>query len=143
MTMTKQIKSTGFAALAFSVSLGLVGLTVAQPASAASVPNEFRVTAPTDEPALTKTVRVGDLDLANPADFRRLEFRISAASRVVCAPLGNGQLTPAEAKCRTVAKRSTYRQVAGLLDRADKLAAAGVPSRFDAVLTVVAPNSGE
>ena len=141
--MTKQIKSTGFAALAFSVSLGLVGLTVAQPASAANGPNEYRVIAPSDEPALTKAVRVSDLDLANPADFRRLEFRISAASRFVCAPLGNGQVTPAEAKCRAVARKSTYRQVAGLLDRADRLAAAGLPSRFDAVLTVVAPDSGE
>ena len=141
--MTKQIKSTGLAALAFSVSLGLVGLTVAQPASAANGPNEYRVIAPSEDTVLTKTVRVSDLDLANPADFRRLEFRISAASRFVCAPLSNGQVTPAEAKCRAYAKGSANRQVASLLERADRLAAAGLPSRFDAVLTVVAPDSGE
>lgn len=136
--MSRSLQSTGFAALAFSVSLGLIGLTAAP---AAAQTQDVRVTAQIDEPVLTKVIKIGDLDLADASDVRRLDFRIRSASRFVCAPLSNGQVTRAEASCRRVAVRSTDRRVAELRQQASRLAAANLPSRFDATLAVVAPTA--
>lgn len=134
--MSTSLKSTGLAALAFSVSLGFVTLAVA-PAVAHAAPSEFSVTAPDDEVGLSKSVAIGDLDLAQPRDMKRLEYRIRGASREVCAPLSIGRVTSQESECRAVAVRSAQPQVAFLRDRALRMAAAGQPSRIDTTLTVV------
>lgn len=136
--MSRSLKSSGLAALAFSVSLGLLGLTAA-PALAQT--DDVRVVAQVDEPVLSKAVRIADLDLADAGDVRRLDFRIRAASRFVCAPFSNGQVTRAELSCRRTAVRSTDTRVAELRQQASRLAAANLPSRFDATVAVTAQSA--
>lgn len=130
--MTRTLQSTGFAALAFSIALGLVAATVSQPAAA----TELRITAQDDD-VLTKRVSVADLDLSQAKDVRRLEGRIRSAARFVCAPLSAGRVLVEEANCRAVAQASTVTQVAALRERATRLAAAGMPSRIETTLAVV------
>ncbi|GAA4035252.1 hypothetical protein GCM10022281_14480 [Sphingomonas rosea] len=136
--MKHRLQSTGLAALAFSVSLGLVGVTVAQPASAQSQP--IKVTAPEEE-IVTRRVPVGDLDLSKPAAFRTLHHRIRAAAHQICVSYETGGQTADEAQCNWAAIRSTDTQVAALRARASQLAEAGLPGRIDVALAMTGPDA--
>ena len=90
-----------------------------------------------DSDALTIAVSAKDLDLASAKDRKRLDTRIRAASRMVCAPLATGLLTSAEQECRRVAMKSASPQVAFLTDRSRALAQAGQPSEVAGTVTIV------
>jgi UrcA family protein len=85
--MSTLLRRAGGAAFAFSVTFGLVAVLAEQPAMAADV----TVTAQIEEDDLPKErVTTADLDLSNPAEVRKLQARIRAASRRVCGYSGVG-----------------------------------------------------
>jgi UrcA family protein len=137
---TTRLRSTGLAALAFSASLTVVGLTVATPASAEPA-NEISVIAHDNVERMTTVVRTGDLDLTKGKDLYRLQSRVRSASRAVCASVGSTSLDPDEVDCQRNAQLSAAPQIAALRNRAFSLAAAGLPTRIDTTLTVVARDS--
>jgi UrcA family protein len=118
--MSKKFKSAGTAALAFSLTVGVVGLLAEQPAAASpsDSSNSHMIEA-------SELVSTAGLDLAKPADVRRLEARIRAATRRVCDDEGPRKFSAHEQICRTAARKSAQQQVASLVDRSQRLAAAG------------------
>ena len=133
--MTDRLRSTGAAAFALVITGGLVAVLGAAPASA----RDLTVPAPLQGEALSTTVTTAGLDLSVSQDQRRLQARIRSASRAVCAPMSIGKLTHAEQNCREVALASAAPQVARLAEQAQRLAAAGLPSR---VVSTVAVSAG-
>lgn len=129
--MNADLTRSASAAAAFAIALGIV-TALATPARAAPL-------GAIDEERNT-TVGTVDLDLARDADRRQLDRRIEVASRNVCAGLGAGRLTIAQSRCQRQAIRSAEAQVAVLIDRAERLAAAATaPGTDPVVLTIVAP----
>lgn len=131
---TRSLRNSGAAAFALSITFGLVAVLAAPPASA----RDLTVTAPAPADVHSAYVSTAGLDLADSGDLRRLQSRIRAASREVCAPLSIGKLGTAERMCRTSALDSAAPQVARLTERAQQLAAAGRSSRIVATVAVVA-----
>lgn len=132
--MTKTLRSAGAAACAFLLTAGIVGTMAEQPAAAQS----FTVTAPTLADTVTERVPTAGLNLAQDRDVRRLDARIRAASRRVCAPLSVGKSLAPELRCRHGAVQSAAPQVALLVQRAQALAAAGLPTRIASTVAVSA-----
>lgn len=135
--MTTALRSAGASVLAFSVTCGLVAALGAQPASARPLPN---ANAMSDE-AISERVSVAGLNLARADHRRRVNNRIRSASRRVCeGPFQ--RLTSDTAKhCRRVAREDAEVQLAALVNRAERLAAAGMPTEINTVLTVIASGS--
>lgn len=123
--MNNRLKSTGFAALSFSISAGILALAlVPAMATAASPATELEeLTVNADRDVRTRRVATADLDLANASDLKRLDSRIRRAIGEVCREPGFGRVTFESVRCGSDARRSADQQVAALLRSGTALAA--------------------
>ena len=137
--MRNSLKSTGFAALAFSASAGVLAFTLAPAAASANTVTGMQVTEKANSKVATKKVPIGDLDLTRDYDVRRLESRIREASAAVCStvPSDVGNMR-SEANCREQAKLAADAQVAALRKAAIERDTAGLSGRISASVLVTA-----
>jgi UrcA family protein len=131
--VSNKLRSAGSAALAFSLTIGVVGLLAAEPAAA----RDLTVTAQSAEVFPTERVSTAGLDLTRAEGVRLLQAKVNAASRRVCNVSAVGLHGPSELSCRKTAKAAAAPQIANLIERSQRLAAAGLPSKILATLTVV------
>ena len=123
--MTSKLKSTGFAALSFTVSAAVFAITLSPAvASAATVESDVEVVITGERQISTKQVSYADLDLTDAADLKRLSNRIGAAVSDVCETVTGGRFTLSDGTCRSEARRSADQQVAAIRSSANALAAA-------------------
>jgi UrcA family protein len=110
--------SAGSAALAFCMTVGVIGL-LAQPAAAA---NTSEVAA-LDRVEVSTRVSTAGLDLAKSDDVRMLEARVRAATRRLCDQESRG-VSRSELSCKAAARTSAERQITSLVDRSQRRSAA-------------------
>lgn len=125
--MTSRLKTSGIAALSFTLSAAMLALALTPAAVAAqtNVLDGIELTAPGDRIVEERRVSVSGLDFTNASDMRKLDARILRAISAVCNEPGLGRNTMAEGRCRHQARQSSNVQVAALRSQAIALAAAG------------------
>jgi UrcA family protein len=137
--MDNRLKSTGVAALSFSVSAALLAFALT-PAMASAAPigaDNLNFTVNGEQVTATKRVSTADLDLTSASDLRRLDARIGSAVREVCRGSGKSLVTISSGACDSEARRSADRQVAALRNAATSVASATSGSQ-GAPITIVA-----
>ena len=125
--MTSRLKTSGIAALSFTVSAALLALALTPAAASAqtNVLDGIELTAPADRIVEERRVSASGLDFTNASDMRKLDSRILRAISAVCDEPGLGRNTAAEGRCRYQARQSANSQVAALRSQAIALAEAG------------------
>lgn len=111
--MTSRLRSTGLAALSFTLSASVLALALA-PAMAHAAIDDTQTIVTGERGVPTRTVSTADLDLTSKADLKRLDARIDRAIGEVCREPGNGRATIASGLCLAEARSSAERQVAAL-----------------------------
>lgn len=138
--MTSRLMSSGLAALSFTISAGVLAVTLAPAMAHAATtgidPVEVTVTA--ERQVATKRVATADLDLTSAADLQRLDTRILGAIGQVCREDNDGRTSNAERICRYDARLSADRQVAALRSGAMALADASGGASHSADIIVAA-----
>jgi UrcA family protein len=135
--MTKSVKSAGSAAVAFSITFGLIAVLAEQPAEA----RDLTVTAAIQRDVPSELVTAAGLDLASSKGSEILEARVRAASRRVCAVSPVSLTAATEMSCRRSARAAAAPQIANLVQQARALASAGQPASAAAAIVVSAPRS--
>ncbi|NJC05444.1 UrcA family protein [Sphingomonas kaistensis] len=127
--MTSRLKSSGIAALSFTLSAGILALALtpamAQASGTEAEPIDLTATADRDREVRTRIVDASDVDFTSAADLKRLNSRINGAVNDVCRDQGDGRATIGSGRCYVEARLSANRQVAALRNSATLLAAAG------------------
>lgn len=136
--MTSRLKTSGIAALSFTLSAAVLALALTPGMASAQASNldDIELTAPGDRIVEERRVDVEGVDFTNAADMKKLDARIGRAIVVVCAEQDLGRIKTVEVQCRHQARLSTDRQVAALRSEAIALAAAGrtAPGASDIVV---------
>lgn len=138
LNMNSRLKSSGVAALSFSVSAGLLALALTPSVAAAATTGEVEATITGSRELRTREVSVAGLDLTKASDLKRLHAKVRSAIVDVCADGGNVRITFAESQCRRVAKVSTDRQIADLRSAATARMAAGQAPASSKIAVVAA-----
>lgn len=133
--MSRTVRSAGSAALAFSLTAGLIGLLAADPAAA----RDLTVTAKISEELPIERVSTAGLDLSTHAGVRLLEGRVRSAGRKVCNGATLSIAAPSELRCRRDVVAAAEPRIASLSAQARSLAAAGLPAVIDTAFAVIAP----
>lgn len=133
--MTKSMKSAGSAAVAFSITFGLIAVLAEQPAQA----RDLTVTAAIQRDVPSEQVTAAGLDLGSSKGREILEARVRAASRRVCAVSSVSLRAKSEFSCRRAARAAAAPQVARMFEQARALASAGDAARAAAAIVVSAP----
>ena len=129
--MSDRLKSAGLAALSFTLSAGLLAAALS-PATANASPLDTQ----NGYERFSVSVATGDLDLTSVKDQRRLERRIRNAARDMCEIGVSERLRQTERLCRENAVQSTSTEVAGLIERAERLAQSGQSDRASRALAM-------
>ncbi|GAA4001873.1 UrcA family protein [Sphingomonas humi] len=137
--MTSRLRSSGIAALSFTLSASVLALTLA-PAmahAATTTRDPVEVTVTGERQLMTARIATNDLNLASAAGMKRLNNRILGAIGQVCRDDVNGSTT-AERVCRYEARVSADRQVAALRSEALALASGSSGSTSSPDIVVAA-----
>lgn len=136
--MTSRIKSSGIAALSFTLSAAVLALalTPAVASAQASALADIELTAPGDWIVEERRVATAGLDFTNAADMKTLDGRLRRAITAVCDGRDLSLINTAELACRQQARVSADRQVTAMRNEAFALAAAAraAPTNRDIVV---------
>jgi UrcA family protein len=135
--MTTPLRSAGAGLLAFSVTCGLVAALGAQPASA----SRLTTADPSSRELVVETISTAGLNVSQADHRRRIDSRIRSATRRVCDSRAYSRSVNADQECRRAAQEGAELQLTALVKRAERMAAAGSPTKINTVLTVIAPGS--